>query len=62
MILAQAEIRDEVAKGQIKFDPPLEERQWHEGLSRFEIGLQIYEARSQARPKSIVGIRDERHC
>jgi hypothetical protein len=30
MILSQPEIRAEVEKGQIRFDPPLEERQWHE--------------------------------
>ena len=29
MILSQPEIRAEVEKGQIRFDPPLEERQWH---------------------------------
>lgn len=41
MILAQAEIRDEVAKGQIKFDPPLEERQWHEASVDLRLGFKF---------------------
>lgn len=38
MILAQAEIRAEVARGSIKFDPPLEERQWAEASVNLRLG------------------------
>jgi deoxycytidine triphosphate deaminase len=41
MILAQAEIRDEVARGQIRFDPPLEERQWHEASVDLRLGFKF---------------------
>lgn len=41
MILAQAEIRDEVAKGRIRFDPPLEERQWHEASVDLRLGFKF---------------------
>src|SRR6185437_5366799 len=41
MILAQAEIRDEVAKGQIKFDPPLDERQWQEASVNLRLGFKF---------------------
>jgi hypothetical protein len=39
MILSQPEIRAEVEKGQIRFDPPLEERQWHEASVDLRLGF-----------------------
>ena len=41
MILAQQEIRQEVDKGKIKFDPPLEERQWGEASVNLRLGLKF---------------------
>lgn len=38
MILAQAEIRKELADGAIRFDPPLEERQWGEAGVNLRLG------------------------
>lgn len=43
MILSQSEIRAEVEKGNIKFDPPLEEKQWGGSLCRFEAWVKIHE-------------------
>jgi deoxycytidine triphosphate deaminase len=41
MILSQPEIRAEVEKGQIRFDPPLEERQWHEASVDLRLGFKF---------------------
>jgi dCTP deaminase len=41
MILSQPEIRAEVEKGGIKFDPPLEERQWGEASVDLRLGLKF---------------------
>lgn len=41
MILAQAEIREAVAKDEIKFDPPLEETQWHEASVDLRLGFKF---------------------
>ena len=41
MILAQSELRKEVADGAIQFDPPLEERQWGEASIDLRLGLQF---------------------
>ena len=41
MILAQAEIREAVAKGEIRFDPPLEENQWHEASVDLRLGFKF---------------------
>jgi dCTP deaminase len=41
MILAQAEIRDAVAKNEIRFDPPLEETQWHEASVDLRLGFKF---------------------
>jgi dCTP deaminase len=41
MILAQAEIREAVAKGEIRFDPPLEETQWHEASVDLRLGFKF---------------------
>lgn len=41
MILAQAEIREAVAKEEIKFDPPLEETQWHEASVDLRLGFKF---------------------
>lgn len=41
MILSQSEIRAEVEKGSIKFDPPLEERQWGEASVDLRLGLKF---------------------
>ena len=38
MILAQPEIRAAVQKGEIRFDPPLEERQWGEASVDLRLG------------------------
>jgi dCTP deaminase len=37
MVLSQAELREAVAKGEIKFNPPLEERQW--GVAGIDLRL-----------------------
>jgi dCTP deaminase len=39
MILSQTEIRAAVDRGDIKFDPPLEERQWGEASVDLRLGL-----------------------
>lgn len=41
MILSQPEIREEVEKRQIIFDPPLEERQWGEASVDLRIGAKF---------------------
>jgi dCTP deaminase len=41
MILSQPEIREAVAKGEIRFDPPLEERQWHEASVDLRLGFKL---------------------
>jgi len=41
MILSQPEIRAEVEKGEIRFDPPLEERQWHEASVDLRLGFKF---------------------
>jgi len=41
MILSQPEIRDAVAKREIRFDPPLEERQWHEASVDLRLGFKF---------------------
>jgi dCTP deaminase len=38
MILSQPQIREAVDKGEIKFDPPLEERQWGEASVDLRLG------------------------
>ena len=39
MILSQPEIRAAVQNGDIKFEPPLEERQWGEASVDLRLGL-----------------------
>jgi len=41
MILSQAEIRKEVANGKIKFEPPVEDRQWGEASIDLRLGLKF---------------------
>ena len=41
MILSQPEIREAVAKGEIRFDPPLEERQSHEASVDLRLGFKF---------------------
>jgi dCTP deaminase len=41
MILSQPELRESVAKGLIRFDPSLEERQWHEASIDLRLGLKF---------------------
>lgn len=41
MILAQSELRKEVDDGAIRFDPPLEERQWGEASIDLRLGLKF---------------------
>ena len=41
MILSQPEIREAVAKGEIRFDPSLEERQWHEASVDLRLGFKF---------------------
>lgn len=41
MILSQTEIRAAVEREEIKFDPPLEERQWGEASIDLRLGLQF---------------------
>jgi dCTP deaminase len=41
MILTQAEIRTAVADGEIRFDPPLEETQWHEASVDLRLGFKF---------------------
>jgi dCTP deaminase len=41
MILAQSDLRKEVQDGAIRFDPPLEDRQWGEASVDLRLGLQF---------------------
>ncbi len=41
MILAQKEIRQEIAKKKIQFDPPIEDRQWAEASINLRLGLKF---------------------
>ena len=41
MILSQPEIRAAVERGEIRFDPPLEERQWHEASVDLRLGFKF---------------------
>jgi dCTP deaminase len=41
MILSQPEIRAAVKKGEIRFDPPLEEKQWGEASVDLRLGLKF---------------------
>lgn len=41
MILSQPQIREAVDKGDIRFDPPLEERQWGEASIDLRLGLKF---------------------
>ncbi len=41
MILAQPEIREAVEKGEIRFDSPLEERQWHAASVDLRLGFRF---------------------
>jgi dCTP deaminase len=41
VILSQPQIREEVDKGSVKFDPPLEERQWGEASIDLRLGLKF---------------------
>jgi dCTP deaminase len=41
MILAQPELRKAVANGEIRFDPPLEEKQWGEASIDLRLGTQF---------------------
>jgi len=41
MILSQPEIREAVAKGEIRFDPSLEEKQWHEASVDLRLGFKF---------------------
>jgi deoxycytidine triphosphate deaminase len=41
MILSQPEIRESVARGKIRLDPPLEERQWHEASVDLRLGFKF---------------------
>ena len=41
MILSQPEVRAEVENGRIRFDPPLEERQWHEASVDLRLGFKF---------------------
>lgn len=41
MILAQPQIREAVDRKEIRFDPPLEERQWHEASVDLRLGFKF---------------------
>lgn len=41
MILAQAEIREAVDKGEIVFNPPLQEKQWGEATINLRLGTKF---------------------
>lgn len=47
MILAQPEIRKEVEAGKIRFDPPIEERQWGEASIDLRLGYKFTKFRPQ---------------
>ena len=55
MILAQPELRAEVAAGRIKFDPPLEEKQWGEASIDLRLGTQF------TRLKNVPGLKLSLH-
>lgn len=46
MILSQPQIKAEVGKGAIKFDPPLEDRQWGEASVDLRLGVKFTKFRS----------------
>jgi dCTP deaminase len=46
MILSQSEIRTAVEHGEIRFDPPLEERQWHEASVDLRLGTRFTKLRA----------------
>jgi len=41
MILSQPQIREAVGRREIRFEPPLEERQWHEASVDLRLGFKI---------------------
>ena len=41
MILSQQQIREAVERDEIQFDPPLEERQWHEASVDLRLGFKF---------------------
>ena len=41
MILSQPQIREAVAKGEIRFEPPLQERQWREASVDLRLGFKF---------------------
>jgi deoxycytidine triphosphate deaminase len=41
MILSQQQIREAVERDEIRFDPPLEERQWHEASVDWRLGFKF---------------------
>ena len=45
MILSQSELREEVERGEIRFDPPLEDRQWGEASVDLSLGLKFTKLR-----------------
>lgn len=47
MILAKPQIREAVKQGDIKFDPPLEDRQWGEASVDLRLGLRFTKLREQ---------------
>ena len=47
MILSQPQIREEVDKGAVKFDPPLEDRQWGEASVDLRLGLKFTKFRAK---------------
>lgn len=55
MILAQPEIRAAVEAGDIKFDPPLEEKQWGEASIDLRLGTQL------TRLKNVPGLKIALH-
>lgn len=46
MILSQPQIREEVEKNKIRFDPPLEKRQWGEASIDLRLGLKFTKLRN----------------
>ena len=47
MILSKQEIRDAVARKEIRFDPPLEDRQWGEASVDLRLGLSFTKLKSE---------------
>src|SRR5713101_822999 len=41
MILSQPQIREAVEREEIRFDPPLEDRQWHEASVDLRLGFKF---------------------